>query len=152
MTKFEVYEYIKRPPQDVFDYFSNPANLAEWQSNTDYAEWVSSGDPGVGSKFKVVTMYGGSPTEVLLQITIWDRPNCYAFRSIDTPFPLKRLEGVTTLTPKDNGTHLVFKGQIALSSFFKLGESLISKQAIQQDGSNIVMMKQVLESGYSLRS
>ena len=35
MTKFEIYEFIKRPPQDVFDYFSNPANLAEWQSNTE---------------------------------------------------------------------------------------------------------------------
>ncbi len=152
MTKFEIYEFIKRPPQDVFDYFSNPANLADWQSNTERAEWVTRGDPGVGSKFKVVTMYGGSPTEVILQVTIWDRPKCYAFKSIDTPFPLKRLEGVTTLTPKNNGTHLVFKGQIALSSFFKLGESLISKQAIQQDGSNIILMKQRLESGYALRA
>jgi hypothetical protein len=152
VKKFEIYEFIQRQPQDVFDYFSDPANLADWQANTDYAEWVSSGNPGVGSKFKVVTMYGGSPSQVLLQVTIWDRPNCYAFKSIDTPFPLKKLEGITTLTPKNNGTHLVFKGEIAFSSFFKLGESLISKQAIQQDGSNIVMMKQVLESGSSLRA
>jgi hypothetical protein len=150
MTKFEVYEFIKRAPEDVFDYFSDPANLPNWQANTQHAEWVSKGAAGVGSVFKVVSMYGGSPTEVLLQVAIWERPNRYAFRSIDTPFPLKRLEGVTTLTPKENGTMLAFKGQIAFSTFFRLGESLISKQVIRQDGSNIVLMKQALEAGYTL--
>jgi hypothetical protein len=151
MVKFEIYEFIKRPPEAVFDYFADPANLPQWQAITEHAEWVSTGKPGVGSIFKVISSIGGSPAEVMLQVAIWERPYRYAFRSIEAPFPLKRLEGVTTLTPKEDGTNLAFKGQIGLSTFFKLGESLVSKQLSKQDGANIILMKQALEAGHSLR-
>jgi len=150
MVKFEINEFIKRPPELVFDYFADPANLPQWQTFTEHAEWVSTGEPGVGSIFKVVSTIGGSPEEVLLQVAIWERPRRYAFHSIDTPFPLKKLEGLTTLTPQKEGTHLTFRGQIALSAFFKLGESLLSKQLNKQDGAHISLMKQALEAGQSL--
>ncbi len=93
---------------------------------------------------------GGSPEEVLLQVAIWERPHRYAFRSIDTPFPLKRLEGLHHADAEGGRDNLAFKGQIALSAFFKLGESLVSKQLNKQDGANILLMKQALETGQSL--
>jgi hypothetical protein len=150
MVKFEIYEFIRRTPEAVFDYFADPANLPQWQSYAEHAEWVSRGEPGVGSVFKVIASLGGSPEEVRLQVAIWERPYRYAFRSIEAPFPIKRLEGYTTLTAKENGTSLAFKGQVALSAFFKLGESLVSKQLNKQDGSNILLMKQALETEHSL--
>jgi hypothetical protein len=150
MVKFEIYEFIRRTPEAVFDYFTDPANLPQWQSYAEHAEWVSRGEPGVGSVFKVVTSLGGSREEVRLQVATWERPYRYAFRSIEAPFPIKKLEGFTTLTVKENGTSLAFKGQISLSAFFKLGESLVSKQLNKQDGTNILLMKQALETGQSL--
>jgi hypothetical protein len=150
MVKFEINEFIQRSPEAVFDYFADPANLPQWQSFAEHAEWVSCGEPGVGSVFKVIASLGGSPEEVRLQVAIWERPYRYAFRSIDAPFPIKRLDGFTTLTAKGNGTSLTFKGQIALSAFFKLGESLVSKQLNKQDAANILLMKQALEAGQSL--
>jgi hypothetical protein len=150
MVKIEIHEFIKRPAHEIFDYFSDPANLSQWQSFTEYAEWISKGEPGIGSKFKVVINIAGARTAAVMQVTIWERPNRYGFTSIDIPFPVKKLEGVTTLTPNADGTHLAFKGQIAFSVLFKLGESLVSKQVHKQDGDNIIAMKQVLESGYQL--
>ena len=150
MVKFGIYEFIRRSPEAVFDYFADPANLPQWQSYAEHAEWVSRGEPGVGSVFKVIASLGGSREEVRLQVAMWDRPYRYAFRSIDAPFPIKRLEGFTMLTAKENGTSLEFRGQIALSAFFKLGESLVSKQLNKQDAANIFLMNQALETGSGL--
>ena len=148
MAKIEISEFIKRPPQDIFDYCTDPANLAEWQSNTEHAEWISNCKPGIGSKFIVVSTIGGTRTESVMQVTIWDRPHRYGFRSIDIPFPVKRLEGITTFTPRENGTILAFKGLVAFSVLFRLGESLVSKHTHKQEGDNIIAMKQLLEAGY----
>ena len=74
MVKFEIYEFIRRSPEAVFDYFADPANLPQWQSYAEHAEWVSHGEPGVGSVFKVIASLGGSREEVRLQVAIWERP------------------------------------------------------------------------------
>ena len=146
MAKFEITEFINHPSQDVFDYYTDPANMPKWQSNMEYAEWTSAGMPGIGSTFKVVTKILGGNTEAVMQVTIWDPPNRYGFKSIDIPFPIESIQGVTTFTPKENGTQLTLEGQVAAAGLFKVVESLLSRQAKKQDGSNIHTMKQLLEA------
>jgi uncharacterized protein YndB with AHSA1/START domain len=146
MAKIEVTEFIKRPPQDVFEYLTDPATFPKWQSNAEYAEWTSAGMPGVGSTYKVVSKFLGSKTEAVLEVTIWDPPNRFGFKSIDIPFPIKSLAAVTTFAPKENGTQLTLEGQVATLGIFKLLESFLAKQAKKQDASNINTMKQLLEA------
>jgi hypothetical protein len=147
MAKIEIDQFIQCPPKYVFDYFTDPANLAAWQSLTEHAEWISRGRPGVGSKFKIYSVLGGSIAEAVMQVTVWEHPNCYGFCSVDTPFPIKRIEGVTTFTPKEHGTLLAFRGQFSLSGIFKLGENKLTQSALKKDSDNIFLMKQLLEAG-----
>jgi hypothetical protein len=147
MTTFETTDFINRPPQDVFAFLADPANLAKYQANTISAEWASTGTPGVGSTFKVLSKTPVGTTEVMMEVTIWEPPNRHGFRSIKVPFPFKRVNGVTTLVPKGNGTQLTLQGEFVAVGIFQLVEGLLGRQIIQQDASNIRAMKQLLEAG-----
>lgn len=54
MATFTVTTFINRPLQEVFDFMTNPANFAQWQSGTKSAKWASEGPVGVGSIFHSV--------------------------------------------------------------------------------------------------
>lgn len=147
MTDFETTEFIKCPPQTVFDYLTNPANMAKWQANTVSAEWTSTGTPGIGSTFKVVSKAAGGTIEAVMEVTIWEPPIRHGFKSTTMPFPLKGIAGATTLVPKENGTQVTLQGQVTTVGIFKLVEGLLSKQVKKQDASNMHTLKQLLEAG-----
>ena len=63
MYTFEKSIFTNRPPQEVFDFVTNPADHAQWQSGTEAAEWTSDGPPGVGSTFEVVAKFMGRKIE-----------------------------------------------------------------------------------------
>jgi hypothetical protein len=147
MITFETTEFINCPPQDVFAFLADPANYSKYQANTISAEWASTGIPGAGSTFKVLSKTPGGTTEVMMEVTIWEPPNRHGVKSIKIPFPFKRASGVTTLIPKENGTQLTFQGEYAAIGIFQLVEGLLGKQIKQQDANNIRTMKQLLEAG-----
>jgi uncharacterized protein YndB with AHSA1/START domain len=75
MQKFTVSILINRPQQDVFDFFSNPANLSKWDSDFGSAEWTSSNAPGIGSTYRASGKRLGSDKDGFFEIVQWDRPN-----------------------------------------------------------------------------
>jgi carbon monoxide dehydrogenase subunit G len=147
MITFETTEFINRPPQDVFAFLADPANYAKYQASTISAEWTSTGIPGVGSTFKVLSKTPGGTTEVMMKVTIWEPSNQHGVQSIKIPFPFKKANGVTTLVPKDNGTQLTFHGEYVAIGIFRFAEGFLGKQIKEQDASNIRNMKQLLEAG-----
>jgi hypothetical protein len=147
MITFETTEFINCPPQDVFAFLADPANYAKYQANTISAEWTSTGTPGVGSTFKVLSKTPIGTTEVMMEVNIWEPPSRHGVQSIKIPFPFKKANGVTTLVPKENGTQLTFKGEYVAIGIFQLVEGLLGEQIKQQDGDNIRTMKQIVEAG-----
>jgi hypothetical protein len=147
MITFETTEFINRPIQDVFAFLADPANYAEYQTNTISAEWTSTDTPGVGSTFRVLSKTPAGTTEVIMKVTIWEPSNQHGVQSIKIPFPFKKANGVTTLFPKDNGTQLTFHGEYETIGIFRLAEGFLGKQIREQDASNIRNMKQLLEAG-----
>jgi len=146
MITFETTEWINRPPQDVFAFLADPTNYPKYQANTISAEWTSTGIPGVGSTFKVLSKTPGGTTEVMMEVAIWEPPDRHGVQSIKIPFPFKRAVGVTTLVPKENGTQLTFQGEYVATGIFQFFESVLGKQIKKQDASNIQTMKQLLEA------
>ena len=43
---------ISRPPEVVFDYVANPANLASWQTANTLVEQLTEGQPRLGSRYR----------------------------------------------------------------------------------------------------
>jgi len=148
MQKFTVNVLINRPQQDVFDFLSDPANLSKWNSNFASAEWTSSNAPGRGSTYKVLAKMSGGKDEGLFEITQWDPPQRYSYKSISRlPFPIESIESVITLTPKENGTQLTFESQFGLVGILKFAEGLFRKLAEKGDGDNFETAKRLIEAG-----
>ena len=148
MGKFTLNVFINRSQQDIFDFLSNPANLSKWNSNFTSAEWASSDTPGVGSTYKVLAKMSGGKNEGLFEITQWDPPHRYCYKSISKlPFPIKSIESAVTLAPKENGTQLIFESQFGIAGILKFADGMFGKLAEKGDRSNFEIVKQLLEAG-----
>jgi carbon monoxide dehydrogenase subunit G len=143
MATYEKSIFINRPQQDVWDFFTDPANSSQW-STTEYAEWTSEGPPGVGSTQRSVGKILGRKFESTSEITAWDPPNEHGYKSTSGPFPW---EFTTKLEAKENGTQLNVSGTAEVGGFFKMAEGLVVKQLTKQVDTNFEALKQVLETG-----
>ena len=144
MYKFESSILINRSPQDVFDFYTNPANNAQWQSGTESSQWISDGPSGVGSTIKTVVNFLGRKIEAELEVTDWDPPNQVRIKTISGPIPF---EATNTFKAQGGGTLLTSDVQAELGGFFKLAEGLVGKQMEKQIQSDNSALKKLLESG-----
>lgn len=144
MYKFESSIFINRPVQEVFDFVTNPANSAKWQSGTESVEWTSDGPRGVGSTAKVVAKLLGRKIELVVETTIWDPSNQSGLKSIGGPIPF---ESTSKFAAQGDGTLLTETGQAEIGGLFKLAEGLVGKQLEQQGEANRAALKLLLESG-----
>ncbi len=143
MATYEKSIFINRPPQEVWDFFSNPANAPQW-STTESAEWTSEGPPGVGSTQRSVGKFLGRNVESTSEIIAWDPPNEHGYKSTSGPFPW---EFTIRLEPKENGTQLNGRGTAEIGGFFKIAEGLAVKQVAKQLDANFEALKLVVEAG-----
>jgi len=147
MGKFTVNVFINRPQQDVFEFLTNPANLSKWNSNFASAEWTSRDAPGLGSTYKVLAKMSGGKNEGLFEITQWDPPQRYSYKSISgLPFPIESIESAVTLASKENGTQITFESQFGLAGILKFAEGMFRKLATKGDGDNFDTAKRLLEA------
>lgn len=144
MYMFEKSIFINRPPQEVFDYITNPDNDSNWRSTAVSAEWTSDGPVGVGSTQRTVGKFLGRKIDSTNEVTVWDPPNQFSFKSVGGSIPLELSQ---KLVAKDNGTQLTINAQAELAGFFKLAEGLVGKQAEKQMDTDFNALKLVLEAG-----
>lgn len=144
MFTIEVSTVVNRPQQEVFDYSSDPANANKWQNQVLSVEWSSEDPHGVGSPQRSVTRFLGRDIETNQQITVWDPPNQFGFKSVSGPIPI---EGGMKFEPEGNGTKVTMGGQIEAGGFFKLAEGLVKRQLESQFVTNLEALKLLLESG-----
>jgi carbon monoxide dehydrogenase subunit G len=143
MYTFEKSITINRSPQDVFDYMTNPANDAQWQSGIESSEWTSDSPPGVGSTQKVVRSFLGRKIESGVELTGWDPPNQSSGKTVNGPIPF---EVTNKFEAQGNGTLLTMTGRAELGGFFKLAEGLVGKQVEKQLDSDLAALKLQLEA------
>ena len=143
MINLENSVFINRPQQEVFDFLSNPANDARWQSSTEVSEWTSEGPPGVGSTQRSVIRFLGRKIDSTIEVTIWDPPQQLGFKVVSGPLPF---EGTVKLESKENGTQLTQTFQGEPGGFFKIAEGLVGKQVEKQIDTDFNALKLVLEA------
>jgi carbon monoxide dehydrogenase subunit G len=144
MITFEKNIYIDRPPQVVFDYMSDPKKDSEWRSGSDFAEWITDDPVGVGSKMRSVNSFMGRKVEAVAEITSWDPPHHYSFKSIGGSFPS---EFRFSLRPEGSGTQLISSGEIAFSRILKVLEWLFGGQIKKGAEGDFERLKLNLEDG-----
>lgn len=144
MYKIEKSISINRAQQEVFDYVTDPAESAEWQSGIISSEWTSDDPPGVGSTIRTSARYLGRKIDTEVEITEWDRPNRVSFKTVSGPVPA---EFTQTFEAQDDGTLLSFTAQAEFGGFFKLAEGLAGRQLEKQAENDLSTLKLMLEEG-----
>jgi len=146
MNTFTLSVFIDRPQEDVFDYFSNPANLSKWDSDFESAEWISSGVPGIGSTYRASGKRLGSEKDGFFEIVQWDRPNKYSYKVKERMFLFNHAETAITLKPKDNGTEATFKSQFEIVGRLKFAEGFVGRLGKKRIEGNLNTAKRLLEA------
>ena len=143
MYTFEKTIFINCPQQEVFDFVTDLANDAQWQSGVKLSEWTSDGPPTVGSTHKVVRNLLGRKVEATMEVTSWDPPNQWGNKSVGGPVPF---EGTQKFEAKNGGTQITLTAQAELGGFFKLAEGLVGKQLEKQMETMLAALKTLLEA------
>ena len=144
MITFETSILINRPQQEVFDFVADPANNPQWQGTIESSEWTSEGPIAVGSTQNVVTRFLGRKIESTMELTAWDSPNQYSFKTASGPIPF---EGTNRFESKENGTQVTVAGKAEPGGFFKLTGGLFAKQLQKQIETDLSALKLMLEAG-----
>jgi carbon monoxide dehydrogenase subunit G len=143
MYKIVSSVYINRPPQEVFDYVTNPTNNAQWMSSTESAAWKSNGLPGVGSTYTGVFNFLGRKLEGEVKVTDWNPPYSWSFKTT-RPIAAKT---TATFEGQGNGTLVTQTSQVEIGGFFQLAEGLVGKQLEKVYETNNAALKLMLEAG-----
>ena len=66
---------VARAPEDVFDYLTDPAKVASWQTAKTRVEQLTDGPPGLGTRVRETTRQpGGREFDQVVEFTAFDRP------------------------------------------------------------------------------
>ncbi len=97
---------VGRPPEAVFDYLTNPSNLAAWQTSKTSVEQLTDGPPRLGTRVRERTKPpGGKEFEQIVEFTEFDRPRRVHVHIVEGPYPV---DGTWSFEPDGNGTRVNF--------------------------------------------
>jgi uncharacterized protein YndB with AHSA1/START domain len=110
--RFEQELSISRPREDVFDYVTDPAKLASWQTSKTLVEPLTDGPSRLGTRIRERTKPPGAKEfEQIVEFTEFDRPSRLHVHIVEGPQPI---DGTWTFTPDADGTrvHCVVEGDL----------------------------------------
>ena len=97
---------VGRPPETVFDYVTNPLNLAKWQTSKTRVEQLTDGPPGLGARFREWTKPpGGKEFEQVVEFAEFDRPHRLHVHIVEGPYPV---DGTWSFEADGGGTRVQF--------------------------------------------
>ena len=142
---------IARPIDEVFHYTNE--HVAEWSKTVTRIEPIDEGEPGVGSRSRVITEDSGHRMEFDCVVSVWDPPNASAVKMSGKSFDLVAhyaftdLGGSTLVTQRSLARG---KGVVRVVTF--LFGWMFKKRACQAQESELDNLKQLLESGAAGRA
>ena len=122
--KVEKSIHINCAPEKAFAFIADFANAKKWMVGYIDSKVLTEGETRVGTQYAVVSKLLGRKMEVKSEITVWEPPRCYEYKTLDGPSVISRI----TFAPADGGTLVTFLADEEFSGLFKLAEGLIKGQ------------------------
>ena len=136
---------IAGPPEAVFDYVANPANVANWQTANTLVEQLTEGEPRLGSRYRERVKPGfGKAFEQVVEFAEFDRPRRLRVHVVDGPYPI---DGAWTFEPTDAGTVVHFVADGELTGPLKLLEPIARRALVRQFRAYHRNLKREIEHG-----
>lgn len=133
---------INRPVEEVFDFVTNYQNNSKWQTGVIVAEFTSPGPVSVGSTFRYDADFMGRKMETTGEITAYDPPQIFGWKSTSGPFPMS---GSTSFESVEGGTLITDSIGGEPGGFFKIAAPLLAKQLQDQSAKDLEKLKKLLE-------
>jgi uncharacterized protein YndB with AHSA1/START domain len=110
------------PVDEAFRYVADFSHTAEWDPSVVAAERLTSGEIGVGSRFRVVVGFAGRHYPLDYEIVAFEPPSRIVLRGGDA-----HLESVdeVTFAPRDGQTRVTYEARIELSGLLRLADPLV---------------------------
>jgi carbon monoxide dehydrogenase subunit G len=109
--------FVSRPPEVVFDYLTNPSNLADWQTSKTSVEPLTDGAPHLGTRVRERTKPpGGKEFEQIVEFTEFDRPVRVHAHVVEGPYPI---DGTWSFESDGDGTRVRFVAEGELSGLMR---------------------------------
>jgi uncharacterized protein YndB with AHSA1/START domain len=109
---------VSRPPEVVFDYLTNPANLADWQTSKTFVEQLTDGPPRLGTRVRERTKPpGGKEFEQIVEFSEFDWPRRVHIHIVEGPYPV---DGTWSFEPDGDGTGVRFVAEGELRGVMRL--------------------------------
>lgn len=143
MAHLEASITINRPTEEVFAYVVDPNTAAKWQSSVVQAAQTSDGPMGAGSTYRYVVQVMGQRLDTSGQVTAYEPPKKYAWKSTSGPFPMS---GSSTCESVEGGTRITNTIDVEPGGFFKLAEPLLMRQQQSQSENDLEKLKELLEA------
>ena len=122
--------HVARTPEDVFDYVTDPAHLAEWQTTKTSVEPLTEGPPGLGTRVRERTKPPGAREfEQVVEFSEFDRPRRFGLHIVEGPHPV---DGAYTFTPEAGGTRVNFVAEGELRGFLRVLGPLAGRMMSRQ--------------------
>ena len=118
------------PPEEVFDYLTNPSNLREWQTSKTRVEVLTDGPPRQGYRVREWTKPPGAKEfEQVVEFTDFDRPH-----RLHTPHRRRaaadrRHVGVHA---RGRGTRVEFVAEGQLRGLMRIAEPIVRRMIARQ--------------------
>jgi uncharacterized protein YndB with AHSA1/START domain len=121
---------VSAPPEVVFDYMTNPANLADWQTSKTLVEQLTDGPPALGTRVRERTKPPGAKEfEQIVEFTEFDRPKRFHVHIVEGPYPV---DGTWTFEPSRAGTVVGFTAAGELGGPMRLLEPIFKRVMARQ--------------------
>ena len=110
--------FVSRSPEVVFDYLTNPSNLADWQTSKTSVEALTDGAPRLGTRVRERTKPpGGKEFEQIVEFTEFDRPVHVRAHIVEGPYPI---DGTWSFEPDGGGTRVRFVAEGELRGVMRM--------------------------------
>ena len=129
---------IARPPEEVFAFLADPANLPRWQ--TGLVEVRKEGE----RRHVEIRSLLGKRIEQTLVVTAYEPPHRLDLSVVEGPLPLRVSH---TLESVDGGTRLTVVGEGEARGLPRLVARMAAKAVEQQSKHDFGKLKRILEGG-----
>jgi carbon monoxide dehydrogenase subunit G len=136
---------VASPPESLFDYMTNPANLQQWQTSKTRVEPLTEGPPRQGYRVREWTKPQiGKEFEQVVEFTGFDRPRLLHVHIVEGPYPV---DGTWVLTPDGDGTRVEFSAEGELSGVMRLMGPLVARTMAREFAKYHRNLKRHVEAG-----
>jgi len=143
MNGFEFSTHIARPPREVFEVLSNPAEASKFLDNIKESKKLSEGPIGVGTIFRETRVVSGKEATADLLVTAYE-PNSRV--SISTEAEGIKVDYHYRLSLQDEGTRLLWLCELKAAGLRRMMLPMVAAIMKKEDGDHLRRLKAYIET------